>query len=415
MIKGIINLIIFLSLFLTIKAQNNGIKFENDIQWNSILKKAKEENKYIFLYCFTSWCEPCLYMSKRIFPNEKVGDFYNKNFINVKLQFELSATDSAEYLFNYKSEELINNKYKIKSYPTYLFFNSDGKIIHRDNGSSDEVEFISKGINALDSNLQYYTQINHYKQGIRDSLFLKKISFMALHADDDSLASKYTKEYILSKTNVITSTEDLQLIFEATGTASDTGFILILNNLARFEHLIGKTRLANKMKTIIAQYEYSHYYQKWLKWNNIQWESYSKYLQKIYAPYDQDALFEIKRYVFQKQDNWENFYNTVESYRIKHSLNNSELNEYAWNVFKNCNNLKIVNKSLKWSKYSFKNKNKIEPSYIETYANLLYKLGRKKSAIKWEGKAQRIAQINGSNEDWGQDTLDKMKSGLKTW
>ena len=67
-------MILFLSSFLTIKAQNNGIKFENDIQWNSILKKAKEENKYIFLYSFTSWCEPCIYMSKRIFPNEKVGD-----------------------------------------------------------------------------------------------------------------------------------------------------------------------------------------------------------------------------------------------------------------------------------------------------------------------------------------------------
>ena len=53
--------------------------------------------------------------------------------------------------------------------------------------------------------------------------------------------------------------------------------------------------------------------------------------------------------------------------------------------------------------------------FIDTYANLLYKTGKKDLAVEWEQKALNILKQN--NEDYAgyQETLDKMKKGEKTW
>ena len=68
-----------------------------------------------------------------------------------------------------------------------------------------------------------------------------------------------------------------------------------------------------------------------------------------------------------------------------------------------------MKEALEWSKRSFKDKE--EPMFIDTYANIIYKLGQKEEAIKWEEKALALS----NNEKTYQETLDKMKKGEKTW
>src|SRR6186713_1730770 len=61
-----------------------GIEFMHDL--DSALVKAKAENKIVFVDFYTSWCAPCKAMSKDVFPQEKVGSFFNPQFINLKIQ-----------------------------------------------------------------------------------------------------------------------------------------------------------------------------------------------------------------------------------------------------------------------------------------------------------------------------------------
>ncbi|MDR6781550.1 thioredoxin-related protein [Pedobacter africanus] len=77
-------------------AQDKGTHFEHGLSWQQVKEKAKKENKYLFVDCFTTWCGPCKYMTSTIFPQEKVGDFFNKNFVNVKVQFDKTKNDSEE-------------------------------------------------------------------------------------------------------------------------------------------------------------------------------------------------------------------------------------------------------------------------------------------------------------------------------
>ena len=64
---------------------------------------------------------------------------------------------------------------------------------------------------------------------------------------------------------------------------------------------------------------------------------------------------------------------------------------------------------------TFEKEAKIEPGYIDTYANMLYKLGRKDEALTWEKKAQAITIEQGSDKSWGQDVIDKINKDEPTW
>ncbi len=113
-----------------------GIQFSQD-SWNDILHQAKSENKVIFLDAYTTWCGPCKAMSSKIFPQAEVGDFFNKNFVNAKFDME-------------KGEGItLAEKYNVRAYPTLLFIDGDGEVIHTVLGSMSASELIESGQTAL--------------------------------------------------------------------------------------------------------------------------------------------------------------------------------------------------------------------------------------------------------------------------
>lgn len=125
--------------------ENAGIEFFHG-SWEEVQKKAKEENKYIFVDCFTTWCGPCKMMSKNIFPLEEVGEFYNEHFINYKLDMEAEG-DGVTFA----------KTYGVSAFPTYMFFTPEGEKVHRAVGSKPADRFIEDGKNAMDPEKQFFT------------------------------------------------------------------------------------------------------------------------------------------------------------------------------------------------------------------------------------------------------------------
>ena len=136
--------LIMISFFASkLQAQDRGIHFDHNASWNTILTKAKAENKYIFVDCYTTWCGPCKYMDASVFPMEEVGNFFNDKFISVKFQIDTTANDTEKIKGQYKDAAFIKREYKVNGYPTYLFFNLDGELVHEEGGSSNADEFIA--------------------------------------------------------------------------------------------------------------------------------------------------------------------------------------------------------------------------------------------------------------------------------
>ncbi|WP_207425646.1 thioredoxin family protein [Pedobacter sp. SYSU D00535] len=229
--------------------EEKGMKFEHANSWAEVKAKAKAENKYIFLDAYTTWCGPCIMMAKEIFPLKEVGDFYNANFINVKVQLDETAKDSEEVKKWRSDAKYLADTYSIRAYPTYLFFNPDGEVVHRAVGSSPGEVFISKGKDALDPDKQYYTLKKQYLEGKTDTTFLLKVTNASIEAYDADFSKKVAAEYLATQTDLL-SPQNLKLLARTTEKTSDRGFAILKNNVAKADEAIGKGRTKSILHNI---------------------------------------------------------------------------------------------------------------------------------------------------------------------
>lgn len=93
------------------------------------LAKAKKENKKLMVDCYTLWCGPCRYMATNIFPNDTLGAYMNEHFVCMKLDMEHGEGPERNKTFN------------VKAYPTFIFFDADGKEMSRFEGMAYKEEF----------------------------------------------------------------------------------------------------------------------------------------------------------------------------------------------------------------------------------------------------------------------------------
>ncbi|TXE13120.1 thioredoxin [Seonamhaeicola algicola] len=136
-----------------------GVSFEHS-SFNEALAKAKKENKLLFMDCFTTWCGPCKWMTKEIFPQEEVGNFFNENFISIKVDME-------------KGEGIdLNKKYGVQAYPTLLFIDGNGNAVHKLVGGKQAEDLIEGAKSALNPNLRIDVLKEKYIAGNRDYNFL---------------------------------------------------------------------------------------------------------------------------------------------------------------------------------------------------------------------------------------------------
>lgn len=120
----------------TAKAEK-GIQFYQG-SWEQAKAKAEKEGKPIFVDAYATWCGPCKVMSKRIFTQKKVGDFYNKNFINYKYDMEKGTGPK------------FKRKHNVSAYPTLIYFNSEGKVVKKVKGARRADGLIQLGKKALE-------------------------------------------------------------------------------------------------------------------------------------------------------------------------------------------------------------------------------------------------------------------------
>ena len=99
-----------------IAVEGSGIKFSK-LSYQKALLEAKKTGKLIFIDCYTDWCGPCKRMAATAFKDQSVGDIYNKQFINLKVEMEKS-TDGP----------MLSKRYRVSAYPTLLFIDKDGKV-----------------------------------------------------------------------------------------------------------------------------------------------------------------------------------------------------------------------------------------------------------------------------------------------
>jgi thiol-disulfide isomerase/thioredoxin len=405
-------LLLFFIVPTFIYAQEKGVHFEHNLSWTEIKAKAKAENKFIFMDCFTTWCGPCRYMSSTIFPTEEAGNFMNDKFINVGVQLDTTANDDAEVKSWYQDGHDIAATYNVRAYPTYLVFDANGNIVHRFVGSTQTAaEFIEKAKSSLNPETQYYVLLQQYKDGKDDSAFLHKMATAAMNAYDMTNAPVIVDKYLATQNDLFTK-DNLMMIASFTKSSRDKGFSVMMNKAEKVDAVLGKGVAENITQQIIMKEEVFSATEKDAN-GNPDWSVISANISKKYPEHADEIVSKGKVFYYQRKNDWNNFQYAVVDYMKKYGAkaSPSELNSFAWTVFQNCEDMTCVSEALEWSKRSFKDNN--EPGFMDTYANILYKLGKKDEAITWETKAKDLA-AEGDKKGY-EEVIEKMKKGEKTW
>jgi thiol:disulfide interchange protein len=113
-----------------------GINYFNG-SFSEALEAAKEAKKPIFMDAYTDWCGWCKKLDKTTFADEKVIQYLNENFINLKMNMEQGEGPELE------------SRYRVRGYPTLLFLNESGKEIHKIPGFVGAEAFVSEAKIAL--------------------------------------------------------------------------------------------------------------------------------------------------------------------------------------------------------------------------------------------------------------------------
>lgn len=216
--------------FLT--ASSQGIEFFHGT-WAEALEKATKEEKLVFVDAYAKWCGPCKRMAKNVFTHSAVGDYYNANFINMKLDMEES--ESREF----------KKSFRPSAYPTLFFINGDGELVKKVVGGRSTKDFVQLGKDVIKSYDRSDMYAEAYEKGDR-SYDLVYSYIKALNKADKS-SQKITNDFIRENPN-LSKEEMSNLLYEALVAADSKVFDLFVENRAEIENYFTKEKVEEKIE-----------------------------------------------------------------------------------------------------------------------------------------------------------------------
>jgi thiol-disulfide isomerase/thioredoxin len=391
--KLILRVSVFASLFTVVllsKAQ--GIEFQHGKTFQEILDMAQAQNKLVFMDCYTSWCGPCKRLSALVFPDSAVGAYFNEHFINVKFDME-------------KDEGLsIAARYGIRAYPTLLWLDGKGEVVHKVVGGLDPAGLIQNGQKAGDPAPGILNGMHQqYNKGNRDLNFLSDF-LNAMNSAGENYSDVF-KEYI-EKLNA----KDLQdpkhskTLFSLTKDLKSPGIDYVLKNKEYLIKLLGAEAYNTKINQLATKAVDDA-----AKTNNA--ALFNEGLNLIKNNKADDAaekVLTLSMDYYSRTNDWTNYDKSASAYIKKYAAKNpTVLNDVAWNYYLNVTDKALLTKASKWAYEALNIDNKY--TYNLTYAYLLYKLDNLKEAEK----ACDYAIIRATEENLQPTSAQALKDAIK--
>lgn len=187
-------------LFTVATVSGQSIRFRS-MSLTDARKLSEKENKLIFVDCYTVWCKPCKKMMNEVFSKSVVGRWFNSQFINLRLDMERGWGLE------------VKEQYDVRFYPTFLFLNSKGEVVHKFSGYIPEKDFLFESEKSLLRGMGLKDLTMEYEEGNRDPEFLKKYFDARKLAHD--LDFQQVSDYLDSLTDEeLDRRDNMRLVFE---------------------------------------------------------------------------------------------------------------------------------------------------------------------------------------------------------
>ncbi|MCZ4695584.1 DUF255 domain-containing protein [Ancylomarina euxinus] len=323
-------IIISLTLIIcTCSAFSQGIKFEK-CSFKEALVLANENNKFLFIDCYTQWCGPCKVMAKNIFTQKKVGDYFNNNVISLKI--DCGSVEGEKFAAD-------NN---ITSYPTMLIYDADGKLLKRIEGAAPDADILISYVKqAVEPDENFNHLLEKYNKGDRN-----------LELIADLLIDGYQFAYIQEKEERVKLFERLTDIFGWYISVKDIGkwinkkdFKIISIYLSKEEKYINFVlNHYNEYKNIIDEEIFSEFI---VKSNNFFIYKYSSkgdlkfrtYIENIKGKFADE--YKREPFMYEKTQ-----YITEATYSLKYDKNFKEFYSYISMAIETYKKMNILNANI---------------------------------------------------------------------
>ncbi|HEY8929818.1 MAG TPA: thioredoxin family protein [Mucilaginibacter sp.] len=459
--KRIITLL-FIAVAYNLFAQEVGIKFEQGLTQKQLFEKAKTEDKFVFIDCYATWCGPCKMMDQQVYIERTVGDYMNAHFISIKLQMDSTKGDSEDTKAMYFTASNIKRDYKVGAYPTFLFLSPQGDLVTRSEGFQNIPDFLKIAQYAYNPGNEEQVLLEKFKKGKLEATAIPSLVARLKKVGEDEeakyVAKRFVSEFLDQLSDDQLMTRDILIIlFQNLEVTKGRMLKLCLQQGNEVDKIIERKGVAAYCVNESIAWEYI--YPK--LWKNIaeqtnpittkpDWIAIRDTIVRKYDPRTTEkAIVYVKSKWYKQTKEYPEFVAARMDYlrlmefdslgRIIPYWRESVNNIIYSDIFKHTDDHKILLQALSWQKQVVDDAN--DPSDIDTYANLLYKLGQKREGIKWEKKAitlksrsvqeafekefekhppteEQKANAAGIIEDRIHDfkvTLQKMQAGQPTW
>ncbi len=371
----------------TIQFKEIGIK--------DIVKESKEQKKFAFIYFTNPGCVPCKLMEKTVYTNPAVYSLFNNDFINIKADCRDEKPLALE----------LQERYKVVAFPTLLFIDSLGQIIHKKVGFADEKKMIeliqqTKGSENL-ANWQ-----RRYNNGELNIHLVEKLleyndkPIVFMEENYECPAQKILDTYFASlKTNEFSEKRNWDLIKRYVSNPNSFVFKYLAENQHEFIKNFGEREVDTKIYETYLDYVSGNT-------SSDRWKNAMQSLQQSKIKQAR-AVIEYRRLQSEysnlsKEKKWQQFVKQADPFISDnfYLMNKYQLNTWINGVLigeaKNKMILQIMNR---WMEKLFSDPNIDDYDLFVTHAEIYFKLGKKDLAKKTLVSGIEMARKTGADAE----------------
>lgn len=364
-----------------------GIDFSHG-SWQEVLDLARTEQKLIFVDAYAEWCGPCKMMARNTFTNDKVGTYFNEHFINYK--FDMEKGEGPDF----------SSRYQISGYPTLLFIDHTGKVIHREMGYLAPSGLLRAGQTANKPQKNENLLQLRYEAGSKDPDVLYEYAKLLLDQGEDytEVAARY---FATQEERDLDEERNWKAIQAFTQDLHSREYRYLIDKRRRFSREYGTRPVAEKIYAVLKQSVIKAGLTR-----NREWLEDALEIAREELKDDGKTASRLRMVYAEAAKDWSDYaIKTIYFFETYMNTSALELDNAARNFIQHVDNGGQLETAANWCRQAIAIDNTYRTN--ATYAVLLHKMGQNEEARRQAYKALQL--VPPGEEDSAEETKQLLR------
>jgi thioredoxin-related protein len=336
---------------------------------DAIVESGKTGKPVMFM-AYQSTCGHCEKMINEVFPDTMVSNFYNANFINIRIDM-LDQAMAKKYI----------QQYYLSSFPTFIILNGKGETLYQYVGEFKKDEFVKQGQMALNPTYQLPTNKAAFEQNPADSTACYNY-LLALSRGRLSTQAVANTYFNANDKNPAINATNWKIFSMSVSNMESEVFQYMLTNRVAFGKVVTQKKVDRKfyltaaynLQTPVSTNDTTNYFR------------YRKVAAKIGLPIIDSLILVNDLNVFEKNKRWDEYITTAKKGTEQYLWNDANtLRRISDNIYEHSNDKNTLIKAANFAVRSAE----LKPEYFNNLsaAKIYYKIGYNDMAKKYAQRA----------------------------